>query len=82
MIAVQLIRSYPLLQLIADMTRPKQRIYILELLRRFENLKQRAELRYNNHVVRLLNETSLHPPTSSRKFMDTTDYLMKLDHIW
>ena len=79
--AVHLVRSYPLLQLITDMTRPTQRIHMQELLMRFENLKQRAEIRFNNDVVRQLNEISLNSPTSSREFVDTNDYLMKLNHI-
>ena len=79
--AIYLVRSYPLLQLITDMTRPTKRIEMDELLTRFENLKQMAGIRFNKDVVRQLNETSLSSPTSSRKFADTNDYLMKLDLI-
>ena len=73
--AVKLIRSYPLLQLITEMTRPTQRISMNSLLIRLCDLEQKGEIRFNNDVVRQLNEFS------SRKFEDTSDYLMKLDHI-
>ena len=73
--AVKLIKSYPLLQLITDMTRATERIDMDTLLKRYNDLKQKAEIRYNNDVIRQLNEFS------SRKFEDTSDYLMKLDHI-
>ena len=73
--AVKLIRSYPLLQLITEMTRATKRISMESLLERFDHLKQRGEIRFNNDVVRQLNDFS------SRKFADTTDYLFKLDHI-
>ena len=73
--AVKLIKSYPLLQLITDMTRVTQRIDMHTLLKRFDELKQKAEIRFHNDVIRQLNEFS------SRKFEDTSDYLMKLDHI-
>ena len=73
--AVKLIQSYPLLQLIAEMTRVTQRITMNSLLKRFDELKQTGKIRFNNDVVRQLNEFS------SRKFQDTSDYLLKLDHI-
>jgi len=73
--AVKLIQSYPLLQLITEMTRVTQRITMNSLLKRFDEMKQTGEIRFNNDVVRQLNEFS------SRKFQDTKDYLLKLDHI-
>ena len=73
--AVKLIQSYPLLQLITEMTRVTQRITMNSLLKRFDELKQTGEIRFNNDVVRQLNEFS------SKKFEDTSDYLLKLDHI-
>ena len=73
--AIKLVKSYPLLQLITDMTQPTQRIDMQKLLERFNDLKQKAEIRFNYDVIRQLNEFS------SRKFEDTSDYLMKLDHI-
>ena len=73
--AAELVKSYPLLQLITEMTRVEQRIDMETLSTRFNDLKQKAEIRFNNDVVRKLNEFS------SRKFEDTSDYLMKLDHI-
>ena len=73
--AVKLIQSYPLLQLITEMTRVTQRITMNSLLKRFDELKQTGEIRFNNDVVRQLNEFS------SRKFQDTSDYLLKLDKI-
>ena len=73
--AVKLIQSYPLLQLITEMTRVTQRITMNSLLKRFDELKQTGEIRFNNDVVCQLNEFS------SKKFEDTSDYLLKLDHI-
>ena len=73
--AEKLIQSYPLLQLITEMTRVTQRITMNSLLKRFDEMKQTGEIRFNNDVVRQLNEFS------SRKFQDTKDYLLKLDHI-
>ena len=73
--AVKLIQSYPLLQLITEMTRVTQRITMNSLLKRFDELKQTGEIRFNNDVVRQLNEFS------SQKFENTADYLLKLDHI-
>ena len=73
--AAELVKSYPLLQLITDMTRANKRIDMDTLLTRFNDLKQKAEIRFNYDVIRQLNEFS------SRKFEDTSDYLMKLDHI-
>ena len=73
--AVKLIQSYPLLQLITEMTRVTQRITMNSLLKRFDELKQAGEIRFNNDVVHQLNEFS------SKKFEDTSDYLLKLDHI-
>ena len=73
--AVKLVKSYPLLQLITDMTRATHRIDMDSLLQRFDDLQQKAEIRFNNDVIRQLNEFS------SRKFEDTSDYLMKLNHI-
>ena len=73
--AVKLIQSYPLLQLITEMTRVTQRITMNSLLKRFDELKQTGEIRFNNDVVRQLNEFS------SKKFEHTSDYLLKLDHI-
>ena len=73
--AVKLIQSYPLLQLIAEMTRVTQRINMNSLLKRFDDLNQTGKIRFNNDVVRQLNEFS------SKKFEDTSDYLLKLDHI-
>ena len=73
--AAKLIQSYPLLQLITEMTRSTQKISINQLLERFDDLKQNGEIRFNNDVVRQLNELS------SRIFVDTSDYLMQLDHI-
>ena len=73
--AVKLIQSYPLLQLITEMTRASKRISINSLLKRFDALKRNGEIRFNNDVVNQLNEYS------SRIFQDTNDYLMKLDHI-
>ena len=60
--AVKLIQSYPLLQLITEMTRVTQRITMNSLLKRFDELKQTGEIRFNNDVIRQLNEFS------SRKF--------------
>ena len=73
--AVQLIQSYPLLQLITEMTRVTQRISLTSLLKRFDDLKRKGEIRFNKNVIQQLNEFS------SRFFVDTSDYLMKLDHI-
>ena len=73
--AIKLVKSFPLLQLITDMTQPTQRIDMQKLLERFNDLKQKAEIRFNNDVIRQLNEFS------SQKFEDTSEYLMKLDHI-
>ena len=73
--AVQLIQSYPLLQLITEMTRATQRISMNQLLKRFDDLKHNGKIRFKNDVVRQLNEFS------SRIFVDTSDYLMQLDHI-
>ena len=76
--AAKLIQSYPLLQLITEMTRANQRIDMNSLLKRFDCLKQSGEIHFNNDVVRKLSEFS------SRIFADTnfrSDYLMKLDHI-
>ena len=73
--AAELVKSYPLLQLITEMTRVEQRIDMETLWTRFNDLKQKAEIRFNNDVIRQLNEFS------SRKFEDTSDYLMKLNHI-
>ena len=73
--AVKLIQSYPLLQLITEMTRASKRISMNSLLKRFDALKRNGEIRFNNDVVNQLNEYS------SRIFVDTSDYLMKLDHI-
>ena len=73
--AAKLIKSYPLLQLITEMIRPIQRISMNSLLERFDVLKKYGQIRFDNDVVRQLNEFS------SRKFEDTSDYLMKLDHI-
>ena len=73
--AVKLVKSYPLLQLMTDMTRATHRIDMDTLLKRFDDLQQKAEIRFNKDVIRQLNEFS------SRKFVDTSDYLMKLEHI-
>ena len=73
--AFKLVKSYPLLQLITEMTRVTQRIDMNSLLNRFEDLKQKSEVRFNSDVVRKLNEFS------TRKFEDTSDYLTKLDHF-
>ena len=73
--AVKLVQAYPLLQLITEMTRVTQRIDMQSLLKRFDDLKKKAEIRFNNDVVRQLDEFS------TRKFVDISDYLMKLDHI-
>ena len=73
--AVKLIESYPLLQLITEMTRVTSRIGMDSLLKRFDDLKQEGDIRFNKNVIQQLNEFS------SRFFADTSDYLMKLDHI-
>ena len=73
--AEDLIRSYPLLQLITDMMRVTNRIDMHSLLNRFEDLKKKSEIRFDMNIVRKLNEFS------SRKFEDTTNYLMQIDHI-
>ena len=72
--AEELIRSYPLLQLITEMTRPINRINMTSLLVRFVKLKQKSEIRFNIDVVNQLNAFS------SRRF-ENTDYLMQIDHI-
>ena len=73
--AAKLIKSYPLLQLITEMTRATQRISMNSLLERFDVLKKYGQIRFNNDVVRQLNEFS------SQKFENTADYLLQLDHI-
>ena len=73
--AAKLIKSYPLLQLITEMTRATQRISMNSLLERFDVLKKYGQIRFDNDVVRQLNEFS------SRKFENTSDYLLQLDHI-
>ena len=73
--AVKLIESYPLLQLITEMTRTTKRMDMNSLLKRFDDLKQKAEIRFNQNIVRQLNEFS------TRAFEDTSDYLLQLDHI-
>ena len=73
--AVKLIESYPLLELITQMTRATQRINMTSLVKRFDILKQKGEICFKNGIVRQLSEFS------SRKFEDTSDYLLKLDHI-
>ena len=73
--AVKLIESYPLLELITQMTRATQRISMTSLVKRFDSLKQKGEICFKNGIVRQLSEFS------SRKFEDTSDYLLKLDHI-
>ena len=73
--AVKLIESYPLLQLMTEMTRVTQRISLTSLLKRFDDLKRKGEIRFNKNVIQQLNEFS------SRFFVDTSDYLMKLDNI-
>ena len=57
------------------MTRVTQRIDMQSLLKRFDDLKEKAEIRFDYDVVRKLDEFS------TRKFVDISDYLMKLDHI-
>ena len=73
--AVKLIKSYPLLELITEMTRTTERIDMNTLLKRFDDLKRKAEIRFNKDIVRQLNEFS------SRAFEDTSDYLLQLDNI-
>ena len=73
--AVNLIKSYPLLELITEMTRATQRITVTSLIERFLHLKQKGEICFKNDIVRQLTTFS------SRKFEDTSDYLLKLDHI-
>ena len=73
--AAKLIKSYPLLQLVTEMTRATQRISMNSLLERFDVLKKYGQICFNNDVVRQLNEFS------SQKFENTADYLLKLDHI-
>ena len=57
------------------MTRATKRIDMNELLQRFEDLKQTNEIRFDKNIIQQLNQFS------TRKFVDTTDYLMKLDHL-
>ena len=73
--AVKLIKSYPLLELITEMTRTTERIDMNTLLKRFDDLKRKAEIRFNKDIVRQLNEFS------TRAFEDTSDYLLQLDNI-
>ena len=73
--AAKLIQSYPLLQLITEMTRATQRISMNSLLKRFDGLKQNRGIRLNKDIVRQLNQFS------SKAFEDTSDYLQQLDHI-
>ena len=73
--AVNLIKSYPLLELITEMTRATQRISMTSLVEKFVHLEQKGEICFKNDIVRQLNELS------SRKFEDTSDYLLKLDQI-
>ena len=75
--AENLIKSYPLLELITEMTRAKmtQRISMTSLLEKFVNLEQKGEICFKYNIVHQLNEFS------SRNFEDTSDYLLKLDHI-
>ena len=73
--AINLIKSYPLLELITEMTRATQRISMLSLMEKFDDLKQKGEICFKNDIVHQLNEFS------SRNFEDTSDYLLKLDHI-
>ena len=73
--AEELIRSYPLLQLITDMTRPTNRVDMDSLLEKYENLNERSEICFRNDVVLQLNTLS------SKKFEDTTNYLIQIDHI-
>ena len=73
--AEKLIKSYPLLQLITQMTQARQRIGMDQLLKRFPDLKQSGEIRFNKDVVRQLSEFSL------RKSGDTSQYLLELVHI-
>ena len=73
--AVNLIKSYPLLELITVMTRASQRISMFSLLEKLVHLEQEGEIRFKNDIVYQLNEFS------SQNFEDTSDYLLKLDHI-
>ena len=73
--AEKLIKSYPLLQLITEMTQAGQRIGMNQLLKKFHDLKQSGEIRFNKDVVRQLSEFSL------RKSGDTSQYLLELVHI-
>ena len=73
--AVKLIKSYPLLQLITEMTRATQRISMNSLLVRFDDLKQNGGICFNKDIIHQLNQFS------SRVFVDTNNYLQQLDHI-
>ena len=57
------------------MTRPTNRVDMDSLLEKYENLNERSEICFRNDVVLQLNTLS------SKKFEDTTNYLIQIDHI-